>query len=147
MVLLSKYWRLILPLIIFVLFYIGITVWKNDIEKAAVNEVIYEIKSQTNDKILEDITVVTDSFKPNKTIDQIAQDIINKDENTNTDINSVSNSRVQQSEISDSGLYSTENSTTIPDKRNSKTRPSMGDEYRLSTDEIDFITNNPELLQ
>lgn len=148
--LISKYWRVTLPLVLLVAFIAFLQIWKADIKKAAINEVIYEIKEQKEVELKKDISVAIESFKPNTTIDSIADEIIErgKNEDINSSVAIYPDDWVQQPKDSDSNrLHSIESDPIISDKRDTKARASVGDERGLSTQEINFINEFSGLLQ
>lgn len=148
MVLLLKYWRVTLPIGLVLLTMIALQIWKADIQKAAKDAVVYEIQEQAKEQIEEGIEAVEDAFKENAVIDKIADEIIG-----NSYVEDVvylvepSGEWVQQSENSGSGLLSIGESTEVSDKRDSERGANMGNESRLSDNEIDFIQRNSGLLQ
>ena len=131
MLILIKYWRILVPFIIIVVGLAGFHFWLSARLEQEKNEAIALINQQTKEKILNDTIEVVEAFKPsdaiNSTVDGVLSDYTAKN---NSD---------------SGGLLGTREKTT-PDN-GGETRPDSVLQSGLSAAETEFLQDYPELLQ
>lgn len=129
MLILIKYWRTLVPFIIIVVGLAGFHFWLSARLEQEKNEAIALINQQTKEKILNDKIEVVEAFKPSPAIESAVDVMLSNDsENSNG-----------------GGLLGTGKSTRTTERNT--TSVDLGASNELSDKELDFIANNPELLQ
>ena len=129
MLILIKYWRILVPFIIIVIGLAGFHFWLSARLEQEKNEAIALINQQTKEKILNDKIEVVEAFKPSPAIESAVDVMLSNDsENSNG-----------------GGLLGTGKSTRTTERNT--TSVDLGASNELSDKELDFIANNPELLQ
>ena len=129
MLILIKYWRVLVPFIIIVIGLAGFHFWLSARLEQEKNEAIAQINQQTKEKILNDTIEVVEAFKPSPTIESAVDVMLSNDpENSNG-----------------GGLLSTRKSPRTTERNTASV--DLGASNELSDKELDFIANNPDLLQ
>ena len=131
MVILIKYWRILVPFIIIVIGLAGFHFWLSARLEQEKNEAIALINQQTKEKILNDTIEVVEAFKPSDAI--------------NSAVDGVLSDYTAKNNGDSSGLLGTREKTATDN--GSKARPDSVLQSGLSAAEIEQINKYPDLLQ
>ena len=129
MLILIKYWRILVPFIIIVVGLAGFHFWLSARLEQEKNEAIALINQQTKEKILNDTIEVVEAFKPSPAIESAVDVMLSNDsENSNG-----------------GGLLSTGKSTRTTERNTASV--DLGASNELSDKELDFLQDYPDLLR
>ena len=148
MILLVKYWRFALPVVLFAIVFSAYNYHIADIKSKAQEAIIEKVTEQAKEQIKQDIEIVRDAFSPSPTINGIVDEILSRDndEEITLDTTAAEPYRLQSdADSNEGGLLGTREKTTTDN--GSETRPDSVLQSGLSDSEIEQINKFTDLLQ